>query len=152
MFAASTRGTLTRVTTRASASRKKGRKRVARGVLAIFMVCMGLAHLAAPAPFVRAMPPYLPWHLGLVYLSGVFEVVGGIGLLVPRVRVTAAWGLIALFVAVFPANVHMALHAEEASLAAWVLWARLPFQGVFIAWAWWFTRPDVVGVDPRTSA
>ena len=65
------------------------------------------------APFVRAMPPYLPWHLGLVYLSGVFEVAGGIGLLVPRVRVAAAWGLIALYVAVFPANVHMALHADE---------------------------------------
>lgn len=121
-------------------------------MLAIFMMCMGLAHLVAPAPFMRAMPPYLPWHLGLVYLSGVFEIAGGAGLLVPRVRVAAAWGLIALFVAVFPANVHMALHAEEAALSPWVLWARLPFQAVFIAWAWWFTRPDVVRVDPASRA
>lgn len=138
---ASTRSTLTRVTTKALTSRTNGRKRVARGVLAIFMMGMGLAHLVAPAPFMRAMPPYLPWHLGLVYLSGVFELAGGIGLLVPRVRVAAAWGLIALYVAVFPANVHMALHPDDASLA-WVLWARLPFQAAFIAWAWWFTRPD----------
>lgn len=124
---------------------------MARGVLAIFMVLMGLAHLVAPTAFMRAMPPYLPWPMGLIYLSGVFEIAGGVGLMVARVRVMAAWGLIALYIAVFPANVHMALHADQASLAAWVLWARLPFQAAFIAWAYWFTRPDVVA-DPRASA
>lgn len=106
------------------------------------MTFMGLAHLAAPLPFLRAMPPWLPWHLGLVYLSGVAEIAGGVGLTIPRVRVAAAWGLIALFVAVFPANVHMAQHPETVPIAAWVLWARLPFQAVFIAWAWWLTRVD----------
>lgn len=117
-------------------------KRSARWLLAIFMTCMGLAHLVWPAWFVRAMPPWLPWHLGLVYLSGVFEIAGGVGLTIPRVRVAAAWGLIALFVAVFPANVHMALHSEVVPAAPWLLWARLPFQALFIAWAWWLTRAD----------
>jgi uncharacterized membrane protein len=149
--------TLTRVTAdhsaarRSRAGRRVARKRAARGVLAIFVVCMGLAHLVAPAPFVRAMPPYLPWHVGLVYLSGVCEIVGGLGLLVPRIRVIAAWGLMALFVAVFPANVHMAVHADEAPLAAWVLWARLPFQAVFLAWAYWLTTPDVRPIQRRAG-
>lgn len=124
-----------------SSPREIGRKRVARAALAIFMVSMGLAHLALPMAFMRAMPPWLPWPLGLVYLSGVFEIAGGVGLMVPRVRGPAGWGLVALFVAVFPANVHMALH--ETSAPAWVLWARLPFQPVFMLWAYWVSRPDV---------
>lgn len=121
-------------------------KTAARWVLAIFMVSIGVAHFVAAELFVRAMPSWLPWHLGLVYLSGVFEVAGGVGLLVPRVQVAAAWGLIALYVAVFPANVNMVVHAEQFPVEPWVLWARLPFQAVFIAWAWWLTRRDV---DPR---
>jgi len=137
--------TLTRVPVNQDAARWAGRKRAARGVLAISMVGMGLAHLVAPAPFMRAMPPWVPWHAAMVYVSGVCEIAGGLGLLVRRVRVPAAWGLMALYVAVFPANLHMALHADEVPLAAWLLWARLPFQAVFLAWAYWLTRPDGAG-------
>jgi uncharacterized membrane protein len=86
------------------------------------------------------MPPYLPLHLALVYVSGVAEIVLGLLLLVPRASVIAAWWLIALLVAVFPANVQMALHPElfpELQPAA--LWIRLPLQAVLIAWGFWYT-------------
>ena len=79
-------------------------------------------------------------------ISGAIEVALGVGLLVPRTRRLAAWGLIALYVAVFPANVHMALEgitpAGSDPIAPWIAWARLPLQAVLIAWAWWYTRPD----------
>jgi uncharacterized membrane protein len=85
---------------------------------------------------------------GTVYLSGVFEILGGTGLLLPQTRRWAAWGLIALYVAVFPANLYMAFNGIQLDpanpLPAWGAWIRLPFQILFIAWAWWFTRePEV---------
>ena len=100
----------------------------------------GCLHFVFPAAYVKIMPPYLPAPLLLVYLSGLCEAALGVGMFT-RFAPWAAWGLIALLVAVFPANVHMALHPEltpKVSPAA--LWARLPFQAVFIAWAYWFTR------------
>ncbi len=118
---------------------------MAWGLLALFMIGMGVGHFVGPEFFVRAMPPWLPWHLELVYLSGVFEIAGGVGLLIPRLRVAAAWGLVALFVAVFPANIHVAVNGVQLTpepLAWWVWWARLPFQALFIAWAWWMTHED----------
>jgi uncharacterized membrane protein len=87
----------------------------------------------------------------LIYLSGLAEVVLGVGVLVPRTRPLAAWGLILLLIAIFPANVHIALHdvplagAREGA-GVWN-WVRLPFQAVLIAWAWWYTEP--VGVAVR---
>lgn len=120
-----------------------GPKRIALLLLAVAYVLAGVGHFVAPEFYLAMMPDYLPWHLGLVYLSGVFEVVGGVAVLVPRVRSLAGWGLIALLVAVFPANLNMALHPEDfPDFEPWQLWARLPFQLVFIAWAWWATRPD----------
>jgi uncharacterized membrane protein len=77
----------------------------------------------------------------LVAVSGFFEILGGVGLLVKRVQRAAAWGLVALFIAVFPANVNMAVNKIFTD-NPWILWGRLPFQAVLIAWAWWFTRPD----------
>jgi uncharacterized membrane protein len=88
------------------------------------------------------MPPYLPWHPELVALSGAAEVALGLLVLVPRAAPAAGWGLVALLAAVFPANVHMALHPDEyPRLPAWLLAARLPLQGVFAWWAWRWTRP-----------
>jgi uncharacterized membrane protein len=94
-----------------------------------------VSHFVNPAFFMAIMPPYLPWHRELVLLSGVAEVVLG-GLVLPtRTRRLASWGLIALLVAVFPANVHMALNPELfATIPSWLLWARLPLQGVM---GWW---------------
>lgn len=116
-------------------------KRAARYLLAALFVAAGVYHFVNPGFYVRIMPPYLPWHHELVLVSGAFEVLGGVGLLVPRVRRAAAWGLITLLIAVFPANVHMAANAHLfPEVPPAVLWARLPLQAVFVAWAYWFTR------------
>ncbi len=83
------------------------------------------------------MPPALPWPAALVALSGAAEILGGVGQLIPRTRRAAGWGLIALLVAVFPANVHAiatGMTVEGWRVPEWVLWARLPFQLLFIAW------------------
>ena len=119
-------------------------KLVALWVLSFAMIAIGVLHFVRPKPFVRIVPKYLPAPLALVYISGFFEILGGIGLLIPATREWAAWGLIALYVAVFPANVYML--TDDVSLdprkpiPRWALWLRLPFQLVFIAWAYWFTR------------
>ena len=124
------------------------RKTALRFLLAGAMVVVGVLHFVNPGGFVRIVPAYLPAPLLLVWLSGVAEILGGLGLLVPRTRRLAAWGLVALYVAVFPANLNMALHQiplGDAPIPAdkvWLLWLRLPFQALFIAWAWWLTRPD----------
>jgi uncharacterized membrane protein len=111
-----------------------------RWALGILFIVAGSAHFVRPDVYVRIMPPYLPWHLGLVYLSGLFEIVLGILVLVPRTRVPAAWGLIALLIAVFPANAHMALNPQlYPRISPILLWLRLPLQGVLIAWAYGYT-------------
>ncbi len=116
------------------------------------MVGVGISHFTTPDPYVRIVPSALPSPLALVYISGAFEVLGGIGLLVPRTRKAAAWGLILLYIAVFPANINMAVNEIQmepgGGIPVWTMWARLPFQLVFIAWAYWFTRPDPT---PRTA-
>ncbi len=108
------------------------------------MVVMGTLHFVSPEPFVAIMPAILPAPLLLVYVSGVFEILGGFGLAPVRTRRMAAWGLIALFVAIFPANVNMAVNQLAIGghvTPPWVLWARLPLQAVLIWWAWRYTRP-----------
>ena len=117
-------------------------KEILKWVFGILFALAGANHFVHTEFYVSIMPPYLPWHTALVYASGVFEVVLGLMLLFRRVERLAAWGMIALIVAVTPANVQMALHPElypDYSPAA--LWARLALQGVLIAWAFWYTRP-----------
>jgi uncharacterized membrane protein len=119
---------------------------VMRWLLAGLFVAAGVMHFVRPQVYVAIMPPYLPWHLPLVYASGVCEILLGVMLLIPRVQRAAAWGLIVLLIAVFPANVHMALNPELfPNIPPAVLWARLPLQGVLIAWAWWVSRRGVNG-------
>jgi uncharacterized membrane protein len=109
-----------------------------RWLLALLFVAAGVNHFVSPDFYVSIMPPYLPWHLALVYASGVAEVAIGVGALPPRTRRLAGFGAIALLLAVFPANLHMAMHPElYPDVGRWALYARLPFQLVFIAWAWW---------------
>lgn len=115
---------------------------VLKWALALFMVAAGAMHFISPRGYVRIMPRMLPAPEALVAISGVFEILGGVGLLFPFSQRLAAWGLVALFIAVFPANVNMAvkrLPMGRRPLPAWVLWARLPLQAVLIAWAYAFT-------------
>lgn len=115
-------------------------RRVLRVLLSAVMVIVGVLHFADPAPFVRIVPATLPAPQVLVYLSGAAEVGLGILLLWDKTRRLAAFGLIALFFAVFPANVNMAVNDVQldpaSPMPAWALWARLPLQAALIAWAW----------------
>jgi uncharacterized membrane protein len=120
---------------------------VLRLLLAAVLLGAGVMHFVDPWFFVQIMPPYLPWHWEAVYVSGVIEILLGIGLLIPATSRLAAWGAIALFIAVFPANLHMAManvqfdpppaSGQPSQTAAWL---RLPVQLVLIAWAYWLTR------------
>jgi len=115
-------------------------KLILKFVFAVAFIFGGIWHFVKPKLYTSIMPPYLPWHLALVYLSGLAEVLLGLLLLFPATQVWAAWGLIALLIAVFPANIHMALHAKKFHMVSPAfLWLRLPLQFVLIAWAWWFT-------------
>jgi uncharacterized membrane protein len=106
-------------------------------------VFAGVSHFTNTEFFIGIMPPYLPAHRELVHASGVCEILGGLGILVAATRRLAAVGLIALLVAVYPANIHMALHPEQfPDLSPAALLLRLPLQFVFMAWVWWATRPD----------
>ncbi len=108
--------------------------------LGIAFAWVGIQHFTDPEPFVGIMPPYLPWHLELVYLSGVFEILGGIGLLIPVTRRFSAWGLLALLVAVYPANIHMLVNEVyfgDMPHEPWLLWARMPGQLLFAAGVAW---------------
>ncbi len=104
----------------------------------LFIVAGGLHFIFTPV-YVRIMPPYLPFPAALVYVSGVCEI--GLGaLLLTRWQHPAAWGLIALLLAVFPANLQMSFHPELfPKIPAVLLWARLPFQALFMAWAYAYT-------------
>ena len=116
-------------------------KILTRYLLGVLFVVAGVNHFVSTDFYVGIMPPYLPWHLELVYVSGVAEAALGVLLLIRRWVVWAGWGLIVLLVAVFPANVHMAMHPDlYPSLPALGLWLRLPVQGLLIAWAYWYTR------------
>ena len=98
---------------------------------ALSFIAVGILHFTSPEPFVSIMPAYLPWHLELVYLSGFFEILGGIGLMIPMTRRMAAWGLLALLVAVYPANINMLvndIYLDDMPKERWLLWVRMPLQ------------------------
>lgn len=118
-------------------------KHLLRIVLAVFMVTAGVLHFLAPEPFISIVPGFLPFPAALVYISGVLEIALGVGLMVPRLRTLSAWGLIALFIAVYPANINMALTPVEMGGIPDVWWVhaiRLPLQFVLMAWAYWYTK------------
>ena len=108
-------------------------------LLATIFVVAGALHFVMPNSYARIMPPWLPAHVPLVYVSGVFEILGGIGILVPAVRVAAGWGLIALLIAVFPANIQMLQTAiVHGQSLPWrlALIARLPLQPLLMFWVY----------------
>lgn len=88
------------------------------------------------------MPPIFPLHLEAVYLSGLFEILGGVGVLIARTRSIAGWGLLVLLIAVYPANIYMALTPEAfPDIPLFVLYFRLALQFLFFYWAYSITRP-----------
>ena len=122
--------------------RHRGR-RVLLFVVAAFFVFAGVSHFTNAEFFVSIVPAYLPAPHALVVISGVFEVLGGLGVLLAATRKWACWGLIALLVAVYPANIHMAMHPELfPEMSPGALYARLPIQFLFAWCVWWSTRPD----------
>ena len=115
-------------------------KTISKYLLAIFMVTAGTMHFANPTFFLKIMPPYLPLHDELVSVSGIFEVLLGVLLLVPQTSRKAAWGIVALLIAVFPANLYLYQHQDILPASPIIHLLRLPLQGVFILWAYWHTR------------
>ena len=118
-------------------------------VMALTYMYVGFDHLSNPEFYIRIIPPDLPLPEILNVVSGLTEIVLGVFLLEPRTRPFAAWGIIALLVAVFPANVYMATanvgEGGPGTGVGTINWVRLPFQFLFAAWAWWYTRPEKVG-------
>lgn len=120
-------------------------KAILRCVFGAAMIAIGITHFTDEATFLKIMPDYIPQHLHrpAVLVSGAAEILLGQLLIIPWTSRLAGWGLIALFVAVFPANIYLYQHQEimpEVSPAVHLL--RLPIQALLIAWAWWYTRPD----------
>jgi uncharacterized membrane protein len=123
-------------------------KRAFRVISGLSMVTVGILHFVRPSGFVKIVPAWLPAPFLLVLVSGFFEIAGGIGLFSRRLHRAAAFGLIALYIAVFPANVNMAVHdiqPDGGHIPTALLWLRLPFQAAFIALAWWLSRSPTSG-------
>jgi uncharacterized membrane protein len=121
-------------------------KRISLFLLAAFFTSAGVGHFTNEAFFVRIVPPWLPYPLLMVQISGVAEIAGSVGILIPQLRRLAGWGLLALLIAVYPANIHMALHPEQfPEMTQNALYFRLPLQLVAFAWVWWATKPDAAG-------
>jgi len=117
-------------------------KTVSRYIFGISFIGAGVLHFVSPGFYLKIMPPYLPLHLELVYLSGVIEIALGAMLLIKRLAPLAGWGLILLLIAIFPANIYAYQHQELIPARPQLHLLRLPLQGVLILWAYWYTRPD----------
>jgi len=119
-------------------------KQIGLILLALFFIGAGINHFINSDIYVSIMPSYLPAPLELVYLSGLFEILGGICVLLSPIRQWAGYGLIALLIAVFPANFYMAMNPDKFVDigSACVLYARLPLQFLLIWWTFWATRND----------
>ena len=110
-------------------------------LMSIFYVQIGIKHFTKVDWFMQIMPPYLPWHKELVYLSGFFELLFGFLLINPQTRFLAGWGLIFVMITVFPANLYLAVSdGEVMGISKELAWGRLPFQYVFIGLAYWHSQ------------
>lgn len=116
-------------------------KTILKVIFALIFIAAGILHFVASDNFLRIVPPVLPFPLFIVYLSGIFEFALGIALLIPKYSRFAAWGLVALLIAVFPANIYMAMNAHLfPDIDPALVYLRLPLQFVLIAWGYWFTK------------
>ena len=112
-------------------------------IIAVFFIAGGIAHFVVTDSYIAAMPDYLGYHKELIIISGVFEILGAIGILVPQTRLLAGYGLVALIIAVYPANINMALHPERyTDISEFFIYIRLPFQFLFMWFVWWAIAPE----------
>ena len=110
-------------------------------IMTLFYIGAGINHFINPDWFVRIVPPILPFKITIVYISGIFEVILGCLLIFPKTRFIAGWGLILLLLAVYPANIYVALtNGKAMDTTTMLAWARLPFQFVFIGLAYWHSK------------
>jgi uncharacterized membrane protein len=122
----------------------KDNARIATGLTFIFT---GLTHFLMPDKYLEMMPPFIPAPLTMVYVSGIFEILGGLGFILPSTKNLAAYGLIALLIAVFPANIYVALNNVQLGgfmSYSFYQWLRLPLQIVLIGWVWWCVNKPVL--------
>ena len=110
-------------------------------LMSLFYISIGIKHFINVDWFMKIMPPYLPYHKVLVYLSGVFEIIFGIMLVFEKTRFLSGGGLILLLIAVFPANIYLAqTNGAAMNISPTLAWGRLPFQAVFIGLAYWHSK------------
>ena len=116
-------------------------KLISIAIMGLFYISVGVNHFKDPYWFLQIVPPYLPYKIELVYISGFLEIVLGAMLLIPKTRVYAGWGLIMLLIAVYPANIYLAqTNGAAMNTTPLIAWGRLPFQFVFIGLAYWHTK------------
>ena len=117
-------------------------KQITIYLMSLFYIFGGIKHFTNVGWYMKIMPPYISYHKELVYLSGAFEIILGIMLLFEQTRFLSGWGLILLLIAVFPANIYLAqTNGAAMNISPALAWGRLPFQAVFIALAYWHTKP-----------
>ncbi|TDB64455.1 DoxX family protein [Arundinibacter roseus] len=109
-------------------------------IMALLYIAAGSMHFIQPKFFLKIVPPILPFPEGIVIISGIAEILLGLLLLVPFTRALAAWGVILLLIAVFPANLYMAYAPKFHQISPWIRWGRLPLQFVLMYWAYQYTR------------
>ena len=110
-------------------------------IMGLFYITVGIKHFQDPGWFVQIIPPILPYKYALVYISGLFEVLLGVLLMVPKFQSIAAKGLIILLICVYPANIYLAqTNGAALGISPLIAWGRLPFQFIFIGLAYWHTK------------
>lgn len=110
-------------------------------VMGIFYISIGISHFTSPIWYVQIVPPYLPYKLELVYISGLFEILFGGMLLFKKTRFLAGWGLILLLIAVYPANIYLAqTNGAAMNTTPLIAWGRLPVQFIFVGLAYWHSK------------
>lgn len=110
-------------------------------VMGVFYISIGISHFTSPIWYVKIVPPYLPYKLELVYISGLFEILFGGMLFFRKTRFLAGWGLILLLIAVYPANIYLAqTNGAAMNTTPLIAWGRLPVQFIFVGLAYWHSK------------
>ena len=111
------------------------------GVMGVLYILAGINHFRNPRFYLKMLEGFLPYPNALNIISGAAEIILGIGLMIPATRSISAWGIILLLIAIFPANINMALHTEQWKFSPVALYVRLPIQLLLIWWAYQYTKP-----------